>query len=105
MFKTLYAKLSVSLLILTTLLTLILVTISSQVSDQYSQEVTQRLNRSIAMYVTEQQQLIEAGVVNRAAINELGSRMMTINPTVEVYVTDSSGKILAHALPGDLVLH
>ncbi len=104
MTKTLYAKLSASLLAITIVLTLLLVTISSQVSDRYSQEVTQRLNQNIAMYITDQQQLIVSGVVNREAVNELGSRMMTINPTVEVYVTDAAGKILAHALPPDIAI-
>ncbi len=99
MFRTLYAKLALTLLLLTTALTLLLLTISYNVSDTYSQEVTQKLNQSIAMYVTEQQQLIDEGVVNTAAIEELGSRMMTINPTVEVYVIDDEGKILGHVIP------
>ena len=102
--KTLYAKLSATLLLLTLVLTLLLLAISHYVSDSYSQEVTQKLNQNIAMYITDQQQLIDDGTVNRAAVEELGHRMMTINPTVEVYVIDAGGEILAHVVPEESVV-
>lgn len=98
MFKTLYAKLTLTLLVMTVVLTLMVLTISARVSDDYSQEVTQKLNQNVAMYITQQQQLIDEGVVDREALEALGNRMMTINPTVEVYVIDSKGEILG--LPG-----
>lgn len=104
LFRTLYAKLSVTLLLLTLILTLLLLAISHRVSDSYSQEITQKLNQNIAMYVTEQQQLIDDGAVDTAAIDELAHRMMTINPTVEVYVVDIDGRILAHVLPDESIV-
>jgi signal transduction histidine kinase len=72
-------------------------------SEMYSQEVTQKLNGSIAMYVTQQQQLISNGVVNQGAMDVLAQRTMTINPTVEVYLTDPSGKIISHVIPANEV--
>jgi two-component system, OmpR family, sensor kinase len=101
--NTLYARLAVSLLVLVALLGAALLGIAHYISDMYSQEVTQRLNQSIAMYVTEEQQLISEGVVNQPAIDELAHRVMTINPTVEVYLIDDEGGILAHLLPEDAV--
>jgi signal transduction histidine kinase len=102
-FKTLYGRLAVSLLILVAILGAVLLGIAHYISDLYAQEVTQRLNQSIAMYVTDEQQLIESGVVNQEAIDELAHRVMTINPTVEVYVIDVEGKILTHLLNEDAV--
>lgn len=100
---TLYAKLAVALLVMAIPLTLLLLWISNFVSEQYAQEVTQRLNQNVAMYVTEQQQLIQDGKINRPAIEELANRMMTINPTVEVYVLDVSGEVISHVLPPETI--
>lgn len=97
----LYAKLSASLLVLVVLLGTAVLWVAQQTSDMYSQEVTQRLNGSIAMYVTAERQLIQGGVVNQAAIDELAHRTMTINPTVEVYLLDPYGRILTHLLPSE----
>ena len=59
----------------------------------------QRLNASIAMYVTGQTQLIRDGVINRDEFRLLAERAMVINPSAEVYLLDTRGRILAHALP------
>jgi signal transduction histidine kinase len=65
----------------------------------YYEELTQRLNGAIAMYVTGERQLIEKGIVNQAALELLGQQAMIINPTVEVYLLDPAGRIIAHAMP------
>ena len=103
LFSTLYGKLAASLLLLVALLGAVLLWIAQFTSDMYSQEVTQRLNQSIAMYVTDEQQLIEEGEVNQAAVDELAQRVMTINPTVEIYLIDPGGVILTHLLPTEAV--
>lgn len=71
---------------------------------QYNLEITQRLNGSIAMYVAAEEQLIENGQHNEAAIKRLAERAMVINPTVEVYLLDAQGNILSHNIPDDAVL-
>ena len=104
MLRTLYAKLSLSVLVLVGLLGTLLILITQQTSELYSDEVTQRLNASVAMYVTDEQQLIEAGEVNRSALELLANRAMTINPTVEIYVLDETGRILSHVMPDGSVV-
>jgi signal transduction histidine kinase len=99
--QTLFAKLSIALLGVVALIGggfFIVERISTQL---YYEEITQRLNASIAMYVTGEMQLIEDGVVNEEALTLLAQRAMIINPTVEVYLLDSDGQILAHAMPPD----
>ena len=56
------------------------------------------------MYVTGERQLIENKVVNEDALSLLARQAMIINPTVEVYLLDTEGKILAHAMPPESVL-
>lgn len=73
-------------------------------TEQYNLEMTQRLNGSIAMYVAAEEQLIQNGVHNEAAINRLAARAMVINPTVEVYLLDKEGRILSHNIPQDVTL-
>ena len=78
--------------------------IVEQVSTRlYYEEITQRLNASIAMYVTGEMQLIEDGAVNEDALTLLAQRAMIINPTVEVYLLDTAGRILAHAMPPESI--
>jgi len=98
MFNSLYARLSITLLALVILLGTTVLWIAHETSEQYSQEVTQRLNGDIAMYVTGEQQLIEGGQVNQAAVDKLAQRAMTINPTVEIYLVDAQGRILTSSL-------
>jgi signal transduction histidine kinase len=55
------------------------------------------------MYVTGERQLIEDDVVNSDALTLLAQQAMVINPTVEIYLLDKQGKILAHAMPPESV--
>ena len=72
-------------------------------SRLYYEELTQRLNGSIAMYVTGERTLIEGGEVNQEAIAHLAQQAMVINPTVEIYLLDRNGAILAHGMPPESV--
>jgi two-component system, OmpR family, sensor kinase len=91
-------------MLLVVLLGSALVWITSYTTGMYSQEVTQRLNSPIAMYVTNEQQLIHSGQVNKPALQELAHRAMTINPSVEIYLIDTKGLILGHAMPPESVV-
>jgi signal transduction histidine kinase len=76
-----------------------------QVSNRmYHEELTQRLNGSIAMYVTGERTLIEDGVVNEEALGLLAQQAMVINPTVEIYLLDTQGRIVGHAQPPESVM-
>ncbi len=74
-------------------------------SQLYFQEVNQTLNASLSMYVVERLTLIEDGTVNRDAFMTLADRAMTVNPSVEVYLLDVHGRVVAHAMPEGSILH
>ena len=92
-------KLSLALMGLFIMIGIVLAFITRYTSVQYNLEMTQRLNGSIAMYVAAEEQLIQNGQHNEAAIKRLAERAMVINPTVEVYLLDNQGNILSHNLP------
>ncbi len=102
--NTLFARLSAALLVVVLLMGGGFFIVEQYSMRNYHEEITQRLNASIAMYVTGERQLIENGVVNEDALSLLAQQAMVINPTVEVYLLDTSGNILAHALPPETVL-
>lgn len=97
-------KLSLALMGLFIMIGIVLAFITRYASVQYNLEMTQRLNGSIAMYVAAEEQLIQNGQHNEAAIKRLAERAMVINPTVEVYLLDNQGQILSHNLPAETQL-
>lgn len=102
--SSLYAKLSAALIAIIVVVGSGFVLIQQRTTTSYYEELTQRLNAPIAMYVTGEQNLLrEDGSVDEEAMRTLGRRAMIINPTVEVYLLDTDGRILAHALPPETV--
>lgn len=103
MTRSLFARLSVALLVLMVGIGGGFLLIEQWSTRLYYEELTQRLNAPIAMYVTDQAELINKGQVNKLAMARLAERAMVINPSVEVYLLATNGRILAHALPADSV--
>ena len=102
--KSLFAKLSFALFLVVTLLGSGFFLIERYSTQNYYEEITQRLNSSIAMYVTGERQLMEDFVVNHEALSLLAQQAMIINPTVEVFLLDTEGNILAHAFPPESIV-
>jgi signal transduction histidine kinase len=68
-------------------------------SARHAQEVVQRLSGSLAAHIAGNPALIAAGGLNAAAVEGLFSKLMDVNPSVEVYLLDQDGGILAQAAP------
>ena len=99
MFRTLYARLGIVLLILFILVGVLLVTIVRFSTDLYQQEVTQKLNLDLAAHAISERPLLQDRHVNQEALKGLFSSMMLINPSIEVYLLDAQGGILAYSAP------
>ncbi len=95
----LHLRLALSASVLLTLCTISLGVWLASVAQRYQAEVTQRLNASVAMYVTDELALLGHGGVNHGALNELSRRVMTVNPSAEVYLLDPNGRIVATLVP------
>jgi signal transduction histidine kinase len=102
--NTLFAKLSTALLIIVALMGSAFFVVDRINTRLYYEELTQRLNAPIAMYVTGQRELISNGVPDLDSLRELASHAMVINPTAEIYLLDSEGHILGHALPAETIM-
>ena len=101
--NSLFARLSAALLLVVMLIGGGFFLVERFSTRLYYEEITQRLNASIAMYVTGEMQLMEGGEVNEEALSLLAQRAMIINPTVEVYLLDTDGRILGHAMPPETI--
>jgi two-component system OmpR family sensor kinase len=95
----LHTRLTLTFGALLVLLAVVLVGLLTQITERYHAEVSQRLNAGIAMYVTGQMALLDGKGVNRAALNDLAHRAMTVNPSAEVYLLTPDGRILATLVP------
>ena len=102
--NSLFAKLSAALLMIVVLMGAAFFIADRTNSRLYYEELTQKLNAPIAMYVTGQRQLIADGETDIASLQELASHAMVINPTAEIYLLDTEGEILGHALPAETVV-
>ncbi len=70
-------------------------------SAQNALESTQRMNLGLARYIVEHQPsrlLDNSGLPDTSQMTELAMHVMMINPSVEVYMLDAQGLVLAHAL-------
>ena len=85
-----------ALMLLTTLFLAIWI---AQIAERYQAEVAQRLNAGIAMYVTQELALLDAKGVNKPALDVLAHRVMTVNPSAEVYLLDREGNVIETLVP------
>ena len=96
MLKSLYSKLAIALLGLFCLLGLSIVILTQVASDMYQQEVVQKLNRDLARQIAAQKNLMQDHQINQKGLTEIFNMLMVVNPSIEVYLLDPGGDILAY---------
>lgn len=97
MFRSLYAKLVLVLLALFCLIGTVFLVSAMYSAQMYQQEVSQRLNRDLARYIVHEHVLIQNGRVRQDNLKELFHRAMIINPSLELYLLDAKGRVLAYS--------
>jgi signal transduction histidine kinase len=103
-FQSLYWKLSGVFLLILVVLAVAYVFVTTFTAEMYFQEATQRLNAKLGAYLSGHSNPFLAGGVDHDVLRDLFDEVMIINPTVEVYLIDTAGTILAYAAP-DSVIH
>ncbi|HCC5756499.1 TPA: ATP-binding protein [Citrobacter koseri] len=69
-------------------------------SMQYGNAMVQRLSGGLAQQIVQREPILDAqGRVDRSVLKPLFDRLMTFNPSVELYVISSDGELLADAAP------
>ena len=99
MFNSLYSKLAAVLLGLFCLVGLLVLVVTIYSTDLYQQEVNQKLNRAVATHIVSEIQLIQNNAVDKAALQSLFHYLMVFNPSIEIYLLDINGNILAYSAP------
>ena len=101
MFHTLYARLSLALGGLLLLVGILFAVFIVSATRHHLQEVNQRFNRELAQNLVADRNLVQQGRLDEAALKETFHHYMVINPSIEIYLLDTAGMILAYsAEPG-----
>jgi signal transduction histidine kinase len=99
--RSLYAKLAIVLLGLFFLIGVFFIIISVFSTEKYQQEVNQKLNRELAGLIVAEKIILQDNRINQQALEEVFHMLMVINPSIEIYLLDPEGNILAFsAEPG-----
>jgi signal transduction histidine kinase len=103
-FSRFYRRISTLFIVVLFLFASVTLYISVQAANKYSQEVNQHLNRELAANLAVMMEpFIQEGVINEAGLEDLVHSLMVINPSIEVYLLDSEGRILSYVAPEKVV--
>jgi signal transduction histidine kinase len=98
-----YAKLSLVLLGLLLVVGGATLALNLRTSHLYQQEVQQRIHRDLAQNIVKEESLIERGVIDEEGAHHVFHMMMVINPSIELYLLDPTGRILSFSAPAGRV--
>ena len=99
MFNTLYSRIAAVLFALVIIIGYIVYGIVLYSAEMYQQEVTQKLNSTLAKHIVAEEPLLTNNKINQPALKSLFHWLMVINPSIELYLVDPVGKLLAFSAP------
>ena len=102
-FNSLYWKIAAIFLITLLVLSVVYLYISVYTAEMYFQETSQKLNAEIAPHIAGDNQCFVNGEANEAALKEVFHNVMIINPSIEVYLLNTDGKILTYFAPNKII--
>lgn len=73
--------------------------ITSIAARTYVQEINQQLYGDVAKHLVKETQPLKQGQVDTAATHDIMHSMMVINPSLEVYLLDTTGQIIDYVVP------
>jgi signal transduction histidine kinase len=94
-FNSLFWKISIVFFILLAGVGVMYTYVSHEYSKTYSEEVNQRLNHDTAKNIVENSTNFYNGEVIKPALEEMFHHVRAINPSLEVYLVEPKGKIIA----------
>ena len=99
MFTSISNRLFITLLFLLLILSSIFISIVVYTAPLFLQELNQKLNFDLAANIVKEKKLIIDNKVNHKAMKSILNGMMLVNPSIEIYITDTHGKIRAYSAP------
>jgi len=97
MFHTLYSKLALTLIAILITIGLLYGVLSLFMTQHFQRQVVQNLNKDLASHLIVDRQLLRDGMLDQAAIKKTFDRYMTVNPSIEIYLLDSTGTIMSYS--------
>lgn len=97
--RSLYGRLALTLFVLLMMVAMAMLAVTHYYNGRYQQEATQKLNRDLAAHIMSEQGLMRGRQVDRLALEDIFHMVMAINPSIEVYLIDPAGKLLAFSDP------
>lgn len=95
----LFWKISVVFLCILITVATVFIYVTVNTSQMYFEEVNQKLNARIAEQTVKEVKPLVNGQVDTNAIQDIMHSMMVINPSVEVYLLNTSGEIITYVAP------
>ena len=99
MFSRISNRLFITLLFLLLILSAIFIGMAVKTVPMFLQELNQHLNLDLAGNIVKEKKLILNKKVNQQAMKTVLDGMMLVNPSIEIYITDPGGKIMAYSAP------
>lgn len=69
----------------------------------FLQELNQKLNLDLANNIVKEKKLMIDNKINQDALQSVFMGLMVVNPIIEVYLTDTDGKLLSYSAPKGVV--
>ncbi len=95
--RTLYSKLVIALVLLLLVIGLVYTLLSLSANRHFQQKVDQQLNRDLAANLVMERNLVVQGKLDQKALKDTFMAYMVINPSIEIYLLDLKGNILAYS--------
>jgi signal transduction histidine kinase len=102
-FTSIFWKISAIFLITLLVLSVIYLYISVYTAEMYFQETGQKLNAEVAPHIAAENKCFVNGEANEEALKEVFHSVMVINPSIEVYLLNTEGKILTYFAPNKVI--
>ncbi len=102
-FSSLFWKISAVFLFILLLISVAYMLISINTAELYFQETRQKLDINIASHIADYNNFFSGDSINRAVLKDVFHNVMVINPSIEVYLLDTTGTILSYYAPNQSV--
>ncbi|MGA7722931.1 MAG: ATP-binding protein [Ignavibacteriaceae bacterium] len=102
-FNSLYWKISAVFLLILMIISAVYIYISVITAEMYFQETRQKLDLNVASHIASDNDFFSGDSININVLKNVFHNVMVINPSIEVYLLDTTGIILAYYAPQQTV--
>ncbi len=103
-FKSLYARLAIGLILLLFVIGVLYTTLNMIATQRFVAQLNQDLHRTLAQNLVADKNLVAQGKIDDAALKKTFQQYMVVNPSIEIYLLDLEGKLLAYSADPSVVM-